>query len=224
MAELKFWWSQTGSNRRPEACKATALPTELWPLYWFYDDNAIPRYRSGTFPSRPYRTSSWPAGRAALAATGSRPLDPTGLGSFVPNIRSNLCITRFLVGTRIARSRASGEDVQTNNRGPPKTSNAKILVGRDGLEPSTSRLSGVRSNHLSYRPPYLPRGHTALTCGPAGARPDRAKADRPFRTFGSDPDPKHPPKQEKHWNDPTKISKWSTQIVLMKKEKRRRRI
>lgn len=25
------WWSQTGSNRRPEACKATALPTELWP-------------------------------------------------------------------------------------------------------------------------------------------------------------------------------------------------
>ena len=26
------------------------------------------------------------------------------------------------------------------------------LVGLDGLEPSTSRLSGVRSNHLSYKP------------------------------------------------------------------------
>ena len=26
------WWSQTGSNRRPPACKAGALPTELWPL------------------------------------------------------------------------------------------------------------------------------------------------------------------------------------------------
>ena len=25
------WWSQTGSNRRPHACKARALPTELWP-------------------------------------------------------------------------------------------------------------------------------------------------------------------------------------------------
>ena len=25
------WWSQTGSNRRPDACKAPALPTELWP-------------------------------------------------------------------------------------------------------------------------------------------------------------------------------------------------
>ena len=28
-ATLFGWWSQTGSNRRPEACKATALPTEL---------------------------------------------------------------------------------------------------------------------------------------------------------------------------------------------------
>ena len=27
-----------------------------------------------------------------------------------------------------------------------------IMVGLDGLEPSTSRLSGVRSNHLSYKP------------------------------------------------------------------------
>ena len=29
------WWSQTGSNRRPHACKARALPTELWPLIGF---------------------------------------------------------------------------------------------------------------------------------------------------------------------------------------------
>ena len=26
------WWRRTGSNRRPIACKATALPTELRPL------------------------------------------------------------------------------------------------------------------------------------------------------------------------------------------------
>ena len=25
------WWSQAGSNRRPPACKAGALPAELWP-------------------------------------------------------------------------------------------------------------------------------------------------------------------------------------------------
>ena len=30
-----------------------------------------------------------------------------------------------------------------------------ILVGLRGLEPPTSRLSGVRSNHLSYKPMYF---------------------------------------------------------------------
>ena len=31
-------------------------------------------------------------------------------------------------------------------------SSFKLLVGSSGLEPPTSRLSGVRSNHLSYEP------------------------------------------------------------------------
>ena len=29
-----------------------------------------------------------------------------------------------------------------------------VVVGPNGLEPSTSRFSGVRSNHLSYEPVY----------------------------------------------------------------------
>ena len=29
------------------------------------------------------------------------------------------------------------------------------MVGSNGIEPSTSRLSGVRSNHLSYEPIFL---------------------------------------------------------------------
>src|SRR5450755_2899694 len=33
IAEGEAWWSQTGSNRRPHACKARALPAELWPLF-----------------------------------------------------------------------------------------------------------------------------------------------------------------------------------------------
>ena len=70
----KIWWSQSGSNRRPQACKASALPTELWP-------------RIGV-----------------------------GCVNFV-NFASS-------------------------------------MVGRVGVEPTTSRLSGVRSNHLSYRPPF----------------------------------------------------------------------
>ena len=45
----KLWWSQTGSNRRPHACKARALPTELWPhwrtdgrdTWWAWDDSNV---------------------------------------------------------------------------------------------------------------------------------------------------------------------------------------
>jgi hypothetical protein len=38
------WWSQSESNRRPPACKAGALPVELWPLtsrgrdWWVWED------------------------------------------------------------------------------------------------------------------------------------------------------------------------------------------
>ena len=69
----KSWWSQTGSNRRPPACKAGALPTELWPL-----------------------------------------------DAVIQSLSSD-CRRQRMVG-----------------------------LGR--LELPTSRLSGVRSNHLSYRP------------------------------------------------------------------------
>lgn len=42
------------------------------------------------------------------------------------------------------------------------------MVGLGGLEPPTSPLSGVRSNHLSYRPKCL-----ALRLGDGGACRDR---------------------------------------------------
>ena len=32
--EGRRWWSQAGSNRRPPACHAGALPAELWPHGW----------------------------------------------------------------------------------------------------------------------------------------------------------------------------------------------
>ncbi len=47
------WWSKTGSNRRPHACKARALPTELLP-------------HSGSMPA------PWGAAAVGLAAQGRR--------------------------------------------------------------------------------------------------------------------------------------------------------
>src|SRR5271167_2193753 len=62
-----FWWSQTGSNRRPHACKARALPTELWP-----PEGSISSLQAG-LPSRSERAGArlrpLGFGAAAFAAT-----------------------------------------------------------------------------------------------------------------------------------------------------------
>ena len=102
----KGWWSQTGSNRRPHACKARALPTELWPL---------------TFKR------------------------PAQLGAVID---------------------------QSSAR--PRVTQWKSVVGPGGLEPPTSRLSGVCSNQLSYRP--LKR--SAQTPVPKGTRRLNARSHR----------------------------------------------
>jgi hypothetical protein len=54
------------------------------------------------------------------------------------------------------------------------------LVGLDRLERSTSPLSGVRSNHLSYRPESFNASRPAHRFGdrPAGTRPAQADRDR----------------------------------------------
>ena len=50
-----------------------------------------------------------------------------------------------------------------------------LPVGLNGLEPSTSRLSGVRSNQLSYKPFF----NLAATCSPT---PSPVQYHRPLRS------------------------------------------
>ena len=60
-----FWWSRTGSNRRPEACKATALPTELRPH--FLSEPQTPAVASATLAD------------AQTCAAAVRPCDACGI-------------------------------------------------------------------------------------------------------------------------------------------------
>ena len=50
-----------------------------------------------------------------------------------------------------------------------KNTNSRNLVGSSGIEPPTSRLSGVRSNRLSYEPTFIGQNgvshHLATLCG-----------------------------------------------------------
>ncbi len=60
------------------------------------------------------------------------------------------------------------------------------MVGLGGLEPPASPLSGVRSNHLSYRPARieLPLSRSARESLPLSRRRDRARGeDQPRRTL-----------------------------------------
>ena len=91
-----FWWSQAGSNRRPPACKAGALPAELWPH-----------------------------------------------GSRSSNSLKNSLESADLVDP------AKGHEASTHSA---RIDLREAMVGLGGLEPPASPLSGVRSNHLSYRP------------------------------------------------------------------------
>ena len=84
----RCWWSRTGSNRRPEACKATALPTEL----------------------RPH----------------------------TPDATKGMSKAGVPAPTAFCRRQKA------------------VLVGLGRFELPTSRLSGVRSNQLSYRPGDVP--------------------------------------------------------------------
>ena len=67
------WWSQTGSNRRPPACKAGALPTELWPL--------IQRQTQREAPPPP-KLRRQPSFRRACQAEAPQGRRLVGLGRF----------------------------------------------------------------------------------------------------------------------------------------------
>src|ERR1700724_2972343 len=72
------WWSQAGSNRRPLACHASALPAELWP-------------RTRRAPQ-----ISWRAGMTLNHSSG--PISSLFVAADVTNDVGDVLVTLFLVG------------------------------------------------------------------------------------------------------------------------------
>jgi hypothetical protein len=135
------WWSQAGSNRRPPACKAGALPAELWP------QNQDPCETLRTFEDSPTRTRQGKtihaiAHQCCRLSNVRWHFNPHAL--FSPCRACPICLS--------GRSRRFRHLSRLPD--PPRCSGkiANHLVGLGGFEPPTSPLSGVRSNQLSYRP------------------------------------------------------------------------
>ena len=71
----------------------------------------------------------------------------------------------------------------------------RVLVGLDGLEPSTSRLSGARSSHLSYKPRIFTQrlydSTISLRSCPLASLSLRPVTNRFFHASFLEPKPRH---------------------------------
>ena len=109
--KLDKWWSQAGSNRRPPACKAGALPAELWPQCLIFFPVAALRFSRAWSHRYPYA----PGARAKRALLQKKSLRTTSTSYSFPaltsyrKIRLRFPLTHFLshlvqIGLRLWRS------------------------------------------------------------------------------------------------------------------------
>ena len=128
---LLDWWRWAGSNRWPPACKAGALPTELHPPDWRFD------------------VGGKRLENLCLQLTPSSLPSVFGFSRILNFSNFQLLTSNFQLTTGCFKV-FSWLLVLSNFQ--LLTSNFQYVVGLGGFEPPTSRLSGVRSNQLSYRP------------------------------------------------------------------------
>ncbi len=155
MPRHRNWWSQAGSNRRPPACKAGALPAELWPRDWSFFRLAALVVRSLGH----VRVCTLPAFAHKPPCQSKKILRH---GTCLPSQKIHQRSIQPKLLAILFRSRRS---VATHSLLCERHSNAELdeMVGLGRFELPTSPLSGVRSNQLSYRPLVEVSGFEPLT-------------------------------------------------------------
>ena len=132
---MRSKWRRRESNSQPPPCKGGALPIELRPRVW--------------------ATSGKPEKKLIVAAGSQRP-EPELASGLLPDLAAVLALLA-LHGVLRPDGRG-GEQEQLLHFSSPSLGTARLAVrtpckvGLGGLEPPASSLSGMRSNHLSYRP------------------------------------------------------------------------
>ena len=156
-----MWWSQAGSNRRPPACKAGALPAELWPrdLSFFglallqpsFSQSCTRLYTPSFIRPAPRQLRKTPASLCYRALAM-----PEKILRYLCSFQPRSCA--IFVGSRRNRVTFIAINERGSNKEPAK------MVGLGRFELPTSPLSGVRSNQLSYRPLLVFLVHRFVGC------------------------------------------------------------
>ena len=117
------WWSWTGSNRRPPACKAGALPTELQPLSLRHSSLPGPSCTCFSYTQSP------------PASIGSRPsaMSVVGLDGFEP---STPALSRRC-SNQLSYRPLSGNRGWTGGRGRVAAGGRCRQVAESAFEPSS---------------------------------------------------------------------------------------
>ena len=103
--EGEAWWSQTGSNRRPHACKARALPAELWPHFLRRLPVVALRAMPGTLHSIVSRGCATRSQRRSVVGLGRLELPTSRLSSARSNQLSYKPLTLILQKDRVLLAR-----------------------------------------------------------------------------------------------------------------------
>jgi hypothetical protein len=146
IAKGEAWWSQTGSNRRPHACKARALPAELWPRTRRRMLLVALAFAGATTQQPSFKRASRAeaAEQRRLVGLGRLELPTSRLSSARSNQLSYKPLTLFLEKDQVLLARTDLRRVRRTSAAPGACSSAKKEKRRRRNPANGAQRSGDR--------------------------------------------------------------------------------